>query len=136
MLKPQIAVALGLVALSGCAAIEGIQARDSGNILAEAGFTREAAGAAQGASGSSATTLPARQLTRTAANGATVYQFYDPQSCRCVYIGGEEQFAKLQELRKQRLADHAWYLQRSNAISVAPHPDTWGAWAPAGLDLK
>ena len=134
MLKSQIAAAAALLALSGCAAVQGIQARDSGNILAEAGFRREAP--AQSASGAGATTLPARQLTRVAANGTVFYEFSDPQFCKCVYVGGEKEFARLQELRKQRLADHAWYLQRSNPITAAPHPDTWGAWAPVGLDVK
>ena len=134
MLKPQIAAALALLALSGCAAIQGIQARDSGDILAEAGFRREAP--AQSASGATGARLPARQLTRVAGNGETAYQFYDPQLCKCVYVGGEAELARLQELRKQRLADRAWYMQRSSPVNAAPHPDTWGPWAPLGLDVK
>ena len=136
MLKLQIPIALALLALSGCAPIQGIQARDSAEILAEAGFARQGPGVVQSASGGSASTLQVRQLTRVALNGETAYEFYDPQFCQCVYVGGEKEFAKLQELRKQRRADHAWYLQHSSPISNAADPQTWSAWAPEGLDVK
>ena len=130
MVKVQTAMVAALLALSGCAAIQGTKAKDSENILAEAGFTRQPLSAAQGAS--SATALPARQLTRM--DGA--FEFYDPQFCQCLYVGGENEYRKLQQLRAQRLADHAWYMRAYSPMANSPDPELWDAWAPEGLDAK
>lgn len=124
MLKPQVPLAVAFLALPGCTAIQGLQARGSENILAEAGFKPETLGTARAASGAGATTLPTRQLTRVVANGETVYMFNDPEFCKCAYVGGEKEFGKLQALRKQRLADGAWFSGRRHR-----------SW-PEGLDVK
>jgi hypothetical protein len=109
------------VALAGCSAIEGRTAADSEEILAQAGFQREPL------SGSG---LPARQLVHT---GAT-YRFADPEFCQCVYVGGEKEYAELQRLRAERIAERDWLLRHSsygNAYSAI----VWGAWNPEGLDV-
>ena len=129
----QTSIVAATLALSGCAAVSGMQANDAEDILAEAGFTREAAAAAPAAAGGTA--LPTRQLTRVEANGATYYEFSDPQ-CQCVYVGGPNEYAKLEQLRDQRRADHAWYLRRSNLAYSAGYSETWGPWNPGGLDVK
>ena len=136
MWKPQAAIAAAMLALSGCAAIQGQAAGDSENILAQAGFTKEPRNAAQGATTATGTTLPARQLTKLTENGATAYEFYDPDFCRCVYVGGENENAKLQELRKARLAEHAQNLSSWNPMSNSPATNVWGPWEPEGLDPR
>ena len=135
MWKPQAALVAVIVALSGCAALQGQEAGDSENILAQAGFTREPQSAAQGATSAGGGTLPARQLTRVSQNGNTAYEFYDPQFCNCVYVGGAQEYAKLQELRKARVDDHA-KLQMSATGQAAPPYWMWGPWKPEGLDVK
>ena len=136
MLKPQVALVATLLALSGCAAIRGQEAGDSENILAQAGFTRDPAGAAQGATRPGGGALPARQLTAVSQYGGTVYEFYDPQYCDCVYVGGAQEYARLQELRKARVAEHAQNLRDWSPMSNSPAPNVWGPWEPEGLDLK
>ena len=136
MWKPQAALVAVIVALSGCAALQGQKAGDSENILAEAGFTKQPQSAAQGATSAGGGALPARQLTRVSQNGNTAYEFYDPQFCNCVYIGGAQEYAKLQELRSARVADHAKNLQAWSPMSNSPDPNVWGPWEPEGLDLK
>jgi hypothetical protein len=137
MWKPQAAIAAAILALSGCAAIQGQTAADSEQILAQAGFSREAASsAAQGATASAgAQTLPVRQLTAATENGSSVYKFYDPQFCNCVYVGGPKEYAELQHLRSARRADHAQNL-RYWSPNNATDPNVWGAWKPEGLDPK
>jgi hypothetical protein len=135
MLKVQAPILAAMLVLSGCAAIQDQEARDSENILSEAGFHREAQSAARGATGDRGA-LPARRLTRVTADGSLAYEFYDPQFCQCVYVGGPNEYAKLQELRQQRLADHAWYMKTSSPITAAAPPETWGPWQPEGLDVK
>jgi hypothetical protein len=136
MWKPQAALAAAMLALSGCAAIQGQVAGDSENILAEAGFTKQPQSAAQGATRADGKPLPARQLTKVSENGDTAYEFYDPKYCRCVYVGGADQLAKLQELRAARVAEHAQNLRMSSVPNSGPDPSTWGPWLPAGLDPR
>ena len=115
------AVLVLALAVAGCAAIRNQMAADSEDILAEAGFER-APGDVPG--------LPARHLVQT---GAT-YAFADPDFCHCMYVGGADQYSKLQRLRAERIAERDWAMKRGyqgNAFSSLQ----WGPWKPEGLDL-
>ena len=136
MWKAPTAITATLLALSGCAAFQGQMAGDSENILAQAGFTKEPQSAAQGATRADGRPLSARQLTRVSQNGSTAYEYYDPRYCQCVYVGGEAELAKLQELRKARVAEHAQNLRMWNVQANGADPSTWGPWMPEGLDPK
>jgi hypothetical protein len=114
------AVVFAVLALAGCAAIQGQVAADSEEILAQAGFQRhplEGPG------------LPARQLIED--RGA--YRFADPDFCRCEYTGGAKEYAELQRLRAERIAERDWALRHSS-FGHAYSPIVWGAWRPEGLD--
>ena len=108
-------------ALAGCSAIHGQSAADSEEILAQAGFQREPL---EGPG------LPARQLVQS---GAT-YRFSDPDFCQCAYVGGAKEYAELQRLRAERVAERNWSLQHSGYGNTWS-PITWGAWNPEGLDV-
>ena len=108
------------VALTGCAAIESRNASDSEEILAQAGFEREPLDEAG---------LPARQLVETAGT----YRFADPDFCRCVYVGGAKEYAELQRLREERIAERDWALRHASHGNTYS-PMVWGAWKPEGLD--
>ena len=136
MWKSQAALAAAILALSGCAAFQGQMAGDSENILAEAGFAKQPQSAAQGATRADGRPLPARQLTTVSDSGNTMYEFYDPKYCQCVYVGGADEFAKLKELRSARVAEHAQNLRMWSVPTNGADPSTWGPWQPAGLDAK
>jgi len=108
------------IALAGCAALEGRVAADSEEILAQAGFQREPL---EGPG------LPARQLVQAGAS----YRFADPDFCQCVYVGGAKEYAELQRLRAERLAERDWALRHAS-YGNAHSPLVWGAWQPEGLD--
>lgn len=109
------------IALAGCSAIQERVARDSEDILAEAGFRPEPL---------NRTDLPDRQLVVD----GTTYKFADAKFCACVYVGGTNEFATLQRLRSQRLADRDW-ASRHSVYGNWGTPLQWGAWTPEGLDL-
>lgn len=114
--------ALLLVAvLAGCSAIQGRVAADSEEILAEAGFQREPLHEPG---------LPARRLVEQAGT----YKFADPDFCQCVYVGGAKEYAELQRLRAERVAERDWALRRAY-FGNANSPIVWGAWNPEGLDV-
>jgi hypothetical protein len=108
------------IALAGCTAMQGQMAADSEQILAEAGFQRQPFDEPG---------LPARRLVLDGVS----YKFADPDYCRCTYVGGAKEYAELQRLRAQRIADHDWYIRRTNAAHH-PDPNAWAAWRPEGLD--
>jgi hypothetical protein len=67
-------------------------------------------------------------------NGAAVYTFADPDNCHCLYVGGQKEYAKLQELRQQRIDDHNQLARRSSFEGGIS--DLWGPWKPEGLVVK
>jgi hypothetical protein len=116
-----VLAATAILSLPGCAFLQGQVAADSEEILAQAGFQRYPLDEPG---------LPSRQLVEDAGT----YKFADPDFCRCVYTGGARQYAELQRLRADRIAERDWALRHSiygNAYS----PLAWGPWKPEGLDV-
>ncbi|HYR33485.1 MAG TPA: hypothetical protein VEQ87_04265, partial [Burkholderiales bacterium] len=68
--------------------------------------------------------------------GAPRYEFHDPDFCRCVYVGGEREYAELQRVRAARVDQHYRELRAFNPSANSPGPMVWGAWNPQGLDLE
>jgi hypothetical protein len=134
MWKTQVALAAALIALSGCSVLQKQSASDSEQILEQAGFRREPS--AQGAAGSSQQGTKVRQLSAASENGAPRYEFYDPDFCRCVYVGGAGEYAELQRLRAARVAEHNRALRAWNPSANSPDSAVWDAWMPEGLDLR
>lgn len=110
------------VALAGCAAIQQHAALDSEELLAEAGFRREAL---------TEPGLPERQLVESAGT----YKFADAKFCACVYVGGPNEYAALQRLRAERIAERDWIMSRGPAYAGAADRTAWSAWKPEGLDV-
>ena len=116
------AAVLLAVALAGCSAIQQRAALDSEQLLAEAGFRREPL---------TEPGLPERQLVESA--GA--YKFADAKFCACVYVGGANEYAALQRLRAERMAEREWIMSRGSVHGAAVDRTAWSAWKPEGLDL-
>ena len=115
------ALVLAVLALAGCSAIQGRTAADSEEILAQAGFQRHPLDEPG---------LPARHLVESAGT----YKFADPDFCQCVYLGGAKEYAELQRLRAERLAEHSWIAGHTVAGN-ALDSKLWGPWKPEGLDV-
>jgi hypothetical protein len=129
-------LAIPVLALSACAAIHSQEAADSEVLLNQAGFQKRAEESTAGAStaGQDVGKVPARQIVESTQSGTPMYTFADPDNCHCLYVGGEQEYAKLQKLRQQRLDDHLWYTRQSTFEGGISN--LWGPWEPQGLQVK
>ena len=127
------AAALAIFSLAGCAALERQQAADAETLLQAAGF--QALPADSPALAQDLKDLRPRQLFARTLNGATRYVFADPYNCRCFYIGGEKQYAELQQLRKARITEHERLVAEDQSDRTL-NEDLWNAWQPEGLVAK
>jgi hypothetical protein len=126
-------LAIPVLALSACAAIHSQEAADSEVLLNQAGFQRRAADSPERQR--DLANMPPRQIVRTSVKGAPMYAFADPDNCRCVYVGGPQQYDKLQQLRQARLDEHQQLVMQSESDRSITS-ELWGPWEPEGLQLK
>ena len=130
--KRSIAVlTAALVMLSGCAALQRETSHDAAGLLKSAGFVANVAPDAE--KQFDVAGLPAQQIVARNAAGNTVYLYSDPYECQCVYVGGVNEYAELQRLRAERIADHEKAVQQIQAESDSR---LGGAWKPKGLQVK
>lgn len=115
--------AAAVLALPACTLLEGQAAADSEEILAQAGFQRHPLDEPG---------LPARHLVEGA--GTYKFKFADPDFCQCVYLGGAKEYAELQRLRAERLAEREWIIGRSSVQGAPVDRTVWSSWKPTGLD--
>ena len=125
-------LAIALLALSACAAIHRQEAADSEVLLRQAGFQARAADSPERQQ--DLVKMPSRQIVERDQNGTAVYTFADQDNCHCLYIGGQKEYAKLQELRQQRIDEHNQLARRSSFEGGIS--ELWGPWKPEGLVAK
>jgi hypothetical protein len=111
------------VGLTGCATLRGWQARDSGQLLAAAGFEMQIAATAEQQQRLEA--MPPYRLVSRTKDGSAEYTYADPQHCRCLYVGGPNEYAKYQRLTMERqiAQERRWAAQERMG---------WG-WGPSYL---
>jgi hypothetical protein len=99
------------VMLTGCAAIQRSEARDTEQLLAAAGFVMRPADTAERQERLRA--LPPYRLESRTKDGKVVYTYADPDGCQCLYVGGSKEYSEYQRLRVelQIAADQAWAAQ-------------------------
>jgi hypothetical protein len=133
MRTPCTVCAAALLLLSGCAALHQQEASDSEHLLKLAGFQIRPADNAERQQ--DLAQMPPRQIAARNQGGSTVYSFADPDNCRCLYVGGDKEYAELQKLRQARLDEHAEILARSES-DRSIRSELWGPWNPEGLQAK
>ncbi len=89
-----------IVVLAGCATVRGWQARDTGQLLAAAGFNVQIAATPEQQQRLEA--RPPYLLVGRAKDGAAEYTYADPKHCRCEYVGGPREYAQYQRLATER----------------------------------
>ena len=116
----------------GTWAIHRQEAADSEVLLRQAGFQARAADSPERQQ--DLVKMPSRQIVERDQNGTAVYTFADQDNCHCLYIGGQKEYAKLQELRQQRIDEHNQLARRSSFEGGIS--ELWGPWKPEGLVAK
>lgn len=109
----------GLLALSGCATVRQREAADTERLLTAAGFQQQLADSPERMA--HLRTMPALRIVARDKDGEVTYTFADPESCRCLYVGGAEEYAKY-----QRLAREQEVIREVGSESRPFGP--WGSW--------
>jgi hypothetical protein len=100
---PAVLVVAAALLGAGCATIQRYQVGDTERMLAAAGFQRHPSDAP--ARQEDLRSMPPYQIaSRTKDDGAIVYTYADPDECRCVYVGGSEEYSRYERLRARREA--------------------------------
>jgi len=89
----------GLVTLSGCASVRQREAADTGQLLTAAGFQQRLADSPERLA--RLRSMPPLKLVARNEDGRVIYTFADPERCRCLYVGGAEEYATYQRLGLQ-----------------------------------
>lgn len=120
--------AIALVGLaSGCAAIRSDEARQDENLLVAAGFKAKPADTP--AKLAQLKALPALKMEVRSKDGQTGYSYADPYNCKCLYVGGPQQY---QEYRKLAVKQQIAMDQMEAAESEEDAALDWGMWGGFG----
>jgi hypothetical protein len=97
------------VLLGGCAAFRGSDEPTTEQLLATAGF--RVTTAETPAQLASLNSLPPRVLVSQPKDDHFVYSYADPDSCRCIYVGGPEEYSAYQRLSLEKRLEHERIIQ-------------------------
>jgi hypothetical protein len=87
---------LGVLSLTGCAALQSGEVASAERALTAAGFQARPADTPE--KRAYLESLTPRKVLLRSQDGERRYVYADPTSCKCLYVGGEEQY---QQLRRQ-----------------------------------
>jgi len=119
---------LVVAATAGCATLQASGTRSTEEVLGAAGFHMEAADTPEKLA--DLQVPPARQVLAQTRDGKTSYVYRDPRVCHCLYVGGEPEYQKYQQLQLQKdIADE----ESNAALNWGWSPGTawgpgWGGW--------
>jgi hypothetical protein len=85
---------------AGCTAVQLYQARDAERMLAEAGFHMRPADTPERQE--ELRSMPPYQIVLRTEAGNAVYTYADPDTCRCLYVGGYEEYSRYERIRVRR----------------------------------
>jgi len=113
-------IAIGVASiLAGCASLQTADTRSAERALIAAGFQARPADSPEKLT--HLQSLPSRKVLVQEQDGQRQYVYADPASCRCIYVGGDEQYRRLRE--QQQAA-----IDRFFAVEGTEDARDWGAW--------
>jgi hypothetical protein len=99
-IKGFVCILVSLVLCEGCAATQRKEAVSIERLLSEAGFKMIPATTPEQLASLKA--MPPLKLKKQTQNGKVVYTYADPENCKCVYIGGPDQYAEYRHFLDQK----------------------------------
>ena len=91
---------LGVLSLAGCAALQAGDAASAERVLTAAGFQARPADTPE--KRAYLESLTPRKVLLRSQDGERRYVYADPTSCKCLYVGGEEQYQRFR--RQEQMA--------------------------------
>lgn len=120
-------LALAVATAAGCAAIRKDEAQSTENLLVAAGFQPKPADTPEKLANLKA--LPPLKMQLHMKGDQAGYSYADPYNCKCLYVGGPNQYAKYQKLAvKQQIAQD----QMEAAEAQEDAAMDWGMWGGFG----
>jgi len=107
------------VTLSGCAGLQASEAGSAERALSAAGFEARPADTPEKLA--HLRSLPAGKVLMREQDGQRQYVYADPTTCRCLYVGGEEQYRRLRA-QQQAAVDRFFAVERTGDSA------DFGAW--------
>ena len=77
---------------AGCAAIQRYDTRETERLLAAAGFQIRIADTSERQQ--ELRSMPPHRIVRSTNDGNAVYTYADPDTCHCVYVGGDKEYSE------------------------------------------
>ena len=106
-------VVMVVLAVAGCATVRGQDALDAEQVLAAAGFHMKLADTPEKLA--RLQTLTPRKLVPHQRDGRLYFVYADPDFCKCLYVGTEQNYQEYQRLGLQRrLADEQLMAAQTN----------------------
>jgi hypothetical protein len=130
LVRSAVLVALAatlLPMLAGCAAIRRQEAADAERMLGAAGFKPMSADTPERAT--ALQTMKPLQLKSVSRNGQTYYVYPDPYGCKCLWVGGADEFKEYQRLRfEKRMEDEDLAAAEADEDAALMNSEVWGPW--------
>ena len=118
-MRHALVTVVGVLSLAGCAGLEGADTRSAERALAAAGFQVRPADTPEKVAQLAA--LPPRKVLWRPQDGESRYVYADPTHCKCLYVGGEEQYQRLR--RTEQAAEERFF-----AVEGSEDTMDWGLW--------
>jgi hypothetical protein len=119
-----LAAVAGLV-LSGCTYFRREEADHTESTLAAAGFQMKPADTPKREAGLAR--FPVRKIVSRVRDGQVTYFYADPDFCKCLYFGNQEQYARYKQLAiQQQIAQEQVESAEMNEDAAMD----WGMWGP------
>ena len=116
---------LAAALVSGCTAMRRDEADHVEKTLAAAGFQMKLADTPEKLA--KLQQLPVRKITVRDHKGAQMFVYADPDFCKCLYAGTEEQYARYRQLAiQQKIAQEQVQSAEMNEDAAM----NWGMWGP------
>jgi len=115
-------IASSLTELSGCATLRGQDALSTEQLLVKAGFQKLNADSPEQAR--NLASMPPFKIVARGVGHDAAYTYADPVNCRCLYIGGPQQYVKYQRLATERAVTEGELWAENDGMDWG----LWGGW--------